>query len=185
MLITGAESTSRVDQRRQPSESPDSNDPWHVLHTKARQEKALAQTLGAAGLEHYLPTIERATYHGRRRQVVVAPLFPSYVFLRGPLDATYFAVRTRRVANVIPVVDQARFERELAQIRRVAEAGADLDPWEFLHTGRRVRVSAGPWKNLEGLVEDHPRPDRLVLQIDVLGQATSFEIDAGLLEPVD
>ncbi|MCZ6810561.1 MAG: hypothetical protein O7D97_01035, partial [Planctomycetota bacterium] len=30
---------------------------WHGLHTRARQEKALAKTLLAAGIEHYLPLV--------------------------------------------------------------------------------------------------------------------------------
>jgi hypothetical protein len=35
------------------------------------------------------------------------------------------------------------------------------------------------------MIEEFPRPDRLVLQIEALGRATSLEIDAGLLESVD
>jgi len=38
---------------------------------------------------------------------------------------------------------------------------------------------------LEGVVEQRGRADRLILQIHALGRATSLEIDAGLLEPVE
>lgn len=158
---------------------------WHVLHTRPRQERLLAQTLAAAEIEHYLPLTRRVVYRGRRKTVVEEPLFTSYLFLRGPLEAAYFAVSTKRVAHLISVADQGEFHDELVQIRRSLENGAELSPCRYLKIGRRVRVTAGPFRDIEGLVEDYGRSDRLVLQIAALGRATSLEIDADLLEAVD
>ncbi len=158
---------------------------WHVLHTRARQEKALARTLAAAEIEHYLPLVKRPRFRGQRKRFVDEPLFASYLFLYGPLEATYLAVTTKRVAGVIKVPDQRRFARELEQIRLALEQGAELSPYRYLKVGRRARVSAGPFRGIEGLVEEWLKADRLVLQIDALGRATSLEIDAGLLEAVD
>ena len=158
---------------------------WHVLHTRARQEKAVARTLAAAAIEHYLPLVQRAAYRGRRKQVVQEPLFASYLFLHGPVEVTYFATATRRVANVIRVADQRRFVGELEQIRRALDKGADLSPVRYLEVGRRVRIRSGPLKGIEGLIEDRARSDRLVLQVAALGRATSLEIEASLLEPAD
>jgi transcription antitermination factor NusG len=158
---------------------------WHVIHTRSRQEKALARTLAAAGVEHYLPLIRHARYCGHRKRITHEPLFASYLFLFGAVDATYLAVATKRVANVIKVADQQRFVRELDQIRLALDNGAELSPYPYLKVGRRARVTAGPFRGIEGLIEEITRPDRLVLQIEALGRATSLEIDAGLLEPVD
>jgi len=158
---------------------------WHVLHTRARQEKAVARALTAAEIEHYLPLVKHIRYRGRRKRLVQEPLFASYLFLRGPNEAAYFAVSTKRIANVIKVADQQRFVCELEQIRRALYNGADLGPSRYLEVGRRVRVTAGPFRDIEGMIEDRARPDRLVLQIAALGRATSLEIDAGLLEPVE
>jgi transcription antitermination factor NusG len=46
-------------------------------------------------------------------------------------------------------------------------------------------VKAGPFRDIEGLVEAWQNSNRLVLQVQALGRATSLEIDASLLEPVD
>ena len=70
-------------------------------------------------------------------------------------------------------------------IRRALEHGAELSPYPYLKVGRRARVTAGPFRDIEGMIEKFPKPDRLILQIEALGRATSLEIDAGLLEPVD
>jgi len=158
---------------------------WHVLHTRARQEKAISRALTAAGIDHYLPLRKRMTYRGVRKCVVEEPIFASYLFLRGTLEATYFAVATKRVANVIHVADQERFVAEVRQIRRALDNGAELSPYGYLRVGRRVRVTAGPFHGIEGLIEDRAKPDRLVLQVAALGRATSLEIDAGLLEAAD
>ena len=158
---------------------------WYVLQTRSRQEKALARALTASGIAHYLPLTKRPRYRRGRKLFVEEPLLSSYLFLHGPIEATYLATATKRVANVITVADQDRFAGELRQIRDALGNGADLSPYPYLTVGRRVRVSAGPFRGIEGLIELSARADRLVLQIDALGRATSLEIDAGLLDPVD
>ncbi len=142
---------------------------WYVLHTRSRQEKAVARTLTASGIDHYLPLTKRPRYRRGRRLFVEEPLLRSYLFLHGSLEATYVATATKRVANVITVADQECFAGELRQIRCALENGADLSPSRYLTVGRRVRVSAGPFRGIEGLIEVSAKADRLVLQIDASG----------------
>ena len=127
----------------------------------------------------------RVSYRGRRKYIVQQPLFASYLFMHGSVEATYFAVATKRVANAIRVSDQQRFVQELQQIRLALENRAELSPSRYLEVGRRVRVVGGPFRGIEGLIEDRSKVGRLVLQIAALGRATSLEIDTDLLEPVD
>lgn len=158
---------------------------WHVLHTKSRQEKALAETLDAMAIACFLPLARQKRYYGRRKIEVDLPLFPGYLFLYGTLEQAYSADRTKRVAHVIPVVDQARLDDELRQIHLAIAGHGQLDPYPYLTRNVRVQVIAGPLKGLRGVVEDRLKRDRLILQVDVLGQATSLEIDGSLLEPID
>lgn len=158
---------------------------WFVLHTRSRQEKSLAADLEAREIEHYLPLVDSVRYYGRRKASVQLPLFPGYVFLLGSREQAFDADRTRRVAQIITVTDQDRFQEELDAIRLAQSCGAELDPYPALREGTRVEVRAGPFKGLRGMVENKLRPDRLVLQVDVLGQATSLEIDGALLEPIE
>ena len=161
------------------------NKQWYVLQTRSRHEKAVARALHAAGHEYYLPLVKQVKYHEHRKRVVSKPLFSTYLFLRGSVEATYFALGTRRVAKVIPVADQTRLVHEMSQIRRVVDLGGELDLYGYLTRGRHVRVTAGPFRGVEGIVEDRPRPSRLALQVEALGRAMSLEIDASILEPVD
>ena len=183
--VSGGVSTRPVVEVASPPALASDKNIWHVLHTLSRQEKALARALDAAGIHYYLPLIDHIRFYGHRKKTVTMPLFSNYLFVNGPLDTAYFAVSTRRVANVIAVLDQESFQRDIDQIRLALSGGAELNPYRYLEVGKRVRVTAGPFQGVEGLIEDLHRPDRLILQIDALSRAASLEIDASLLELVD
>jgi transcriptional antiterminator RfaH len=158
---------------------------WRVIHTLARQEKALARDFTARGVEHYLPLQPSVRYYGKRKLTSHLPIFPGYVFLRSTLDQAYEADRTQRVARIIEVSDQKRLESELAQIKKALEAGVILTPYAKLTKGMRVEVSTGPLRGMIGEVEDHARPGRLILRVKTLGQAVSLDIESALLERLD
>jgi transcription antitermination factor NusG len=157
---------------------------WFVLQTKPRQEKALASDLMAMSIDHYLPLQDQVRYYGNRKRERELPLFPGYVFLKGTLEDAYGADRTKRVARLIDVSDQVQITWELAQIRRAIESGASLAPVHHLGRGHLVEVSGGPFRGLQGIIEGYARCDRLILGINLLGQAVSLEVDVSLLVPL-
>ena len=158
---------------------------WHLLHTKSRQEKALAESLAAMAVPCFLPLLRVKRNYGGRKAVADLPMFPGYVFLRGSLDQAYLADRTKRVAQVIRVVDQTRITWELRNIELALLKEAFLDPFPRLVRGTRVEVKTGPFRGLQGVIEDRSKRDRLILQVDVLGKAASLEIDGAQVEPLD
>ena len=158
---------------------------WYVLHTKSRQEKALASDLERLGVDAFLPLATQTRYYGKRKLTVEEALFPGYVFLRGSLDQAYSADRTRRVANVIRVADQNEINAELKSLSVALTLRVPLDPYPYLKNGVKVRVKAGPMQGMQGVVERRGEWNRLILQVNILGQAASLEIDGSLLEPVD
>lgn len=157
---------------------------WFLLHTRSRQEKAVAEALQARRVACFLPLSLKPRYYGRRKITAELPLFSSYVFLRGSREDAYEVDRNDRVARIIPVVDQARLDDELRHLHKALTLGAELDLYPFLVKGTRVEVRAGPFRGLQGLVDERLRDDRLILQVQSLGQAVSLEIDAELLDPV-
>lgn len=88
------------------------------------------------------------------------------------------------MANLIKVKDQQKLLDELLQIEQALRAGAPLTPYKYLKAGQRCRVIAGPLLGLEGIVVKTPKATRLVLQVDMLGQAASVEVDIDMIETV-
>ena len=163
----------------------DSTRCWRVLHTRSRQEKVVARSLEQAGHECFLPLVKRAKYYGHRKRVTEQPLFACYVFLFAPLEASWPVESLGRVVNVIAVRNQGKLEREIGHIRRVLQEGGALDRAERMPVGSRVRVTSGPFKDIEGILERWGGKHRLVLQVEALGQAAGLEIEASLVEPVE
>lgn len=158
---------------------------WWVAHTRSRHEKALAFDLLTHGIPYFLPMMERTLVIRKRRFRGMMPLFPGYVFFTGDASARYRALITSHVANVIPVVDQGRLIEELAQIEQALASPAGLDPFPYLKQGARCRIKAGPLSGIQGIILQRGGITRLVLQIEMLGQAVATEIDPELLEPLD
>ena len=159
--------------------------PWMVLHTKSRQEKAVARFLFAVGLQFYLPLVDRVSILRGRKRTSRVPLFPSYVFLSGDLNDGYAAISTKRVCRIIHVRDQERLVDELEQVRAALDCGAELYRVPFAVVGTRCRVTKGPFEGLEGEVSRKLGSNRLALQIQTLGLGAILEIDADLLEPLE
>jgi len=158
---------------------------WWVAHTKARQEKALAHDLRRKEISYFLPLIERETVIRGRRFKPLVPLFPGYMFVCGTEDDRYECFTRNRIASMIPVCDREELVDELTQIQRALEADAPMDPWPYLKTGRRARVTAGPFAGTEGIIVRRKDITRLVLSVQSLGQAVAMEIDAAQLGLVD
>ncbi|HYO07785.1 MAG TPA: transcription termination/antitermination NusG family protein [Tepidisphaeraceae bacterium] len=163
----------------------DSLDAWFVLRTKSRQEKVLSNELRSRGIANFLPLLSCTKYYGGRKAQVELPVFPGYLFLRGPLEDLYEADRTRRVAQIIKVTDQVRLDRELRNIHMALRGNATLDAYHYLREGVRVEVRDGPFRGLQGVIEHGGRRDRLILQVDILGRAVSLEIEASLLDVIE
>ena len=155
---------------------------WWVAHTKSRNEKALAHDLIAKNISYFLPMTWRVWRRSRRTMRSLLPLFSGYLFFCGGENQRLELLRTNRVANVIEVKDQQKLLGELVQIEQALRAGAPLTPYKYIKAGQRCRVIAGPLFGLEGIVIKTKNITRLVLQIDMLGQAASVEIDIDMVE---
>jgi len=158
---------------------------WWVAHTKSRNEKALAHDLVGRNINYFLPMTWRVWRRSRRTMRSLLPIFSGYLFFCGGENQRLELLRTNRVANVIEVKDQQQLLSELIQIEQALRAGAPLSPYKYIKAGQRCRVIAGPLFGLEGIVVKTKNVTRLVLQIDMLGQAASVEIDIDMIEPVD
>lgn len=150
---------------------------WSVLRTRSRAEKSVVRQLIANDLGCYLPQKERRTRHQRRSVVSSLPLFPGYVFLKGDEEGLEVALRAKGVAQYIAVEDQQRLEHSLLQLQRVIESGIPFWPEERLQPGERVEIVSGPLQGVTGSVARCGSSERLIVEVDLLQQGVSVEID--------
>lgn len=156
-----------------------------MLHTKARQEKAVARHLDAAGCTYDLPLVERVTLTRGRKHRSEVPLFSGYVFLKGEKQHAYDAVATKRVCNIIEVKDQKGLEDELNRIHEAIKSGLPIEEFPRIAVGTLCRVMKGPLQGVEGVVVEEARRTCLVLHVEILGRGAAVEIERDLLEAID
>ena len=157
---------------------------WRVAHTKSRNEKALAWQMVRKQICYFLPMHEKVSRKNGRTNRSILPLFTGYIFFCGSEDHRLKALQTNRVANIIEVKDQDRLISDLSAIENVLQKGAPLQPHKYIEAGQRCRVIAGPLAGTEGVVEIN-QPNHLILQVDMLGRATSVQIDTDMIEIIE
>lgn len=158
---------------------------WWVAHTKSRNEKALAHDLLRKNISYFLPMTWKVRSSRGRKLKSLLPLFNGYLFFCGEETQRVEVLRTNRVVNLIEVKDQKKFLGELSNVERALGTGVPLVPHKYLKTGQKCRVVSGPLRNLEGIVLKSKSITRLILKIDLLGQAASVEVDFDLIELID
>ena len=158
---------------------------WWVVHTKSRNEKALAHDLVSKNISYFLPMSWKVKRSRGRKTRSLLPLFGGYLFFCGEESQRVEVLKTNRVANLIEVKDQQFLLKELMQIEIALKSGEELVPHKYIRAGQRCRVLQGPLADMEGIVVQTRNSARLVLQIDMLGQAASVEIDVDIIEVLE
>lgn len=160
---------------------------WFVAHTRSRQEKLLAWELTRLGIAAYLPLTRRATrsFATRRISRSIVPVFPGYVFFHGTEEQRYRALTTNRVANVLSVSNQQQLVNELVHIQRLCTDTNEFTVAHGLKVGDWGRIVAGPLAGLEGVVTHYAGRFRLTMNVTILGQSVSVEVDHDIVERID
>jgi len=158
--------------------------PWWVARTRSRQEKSLAWELRNREMAYYLPLVSRPQKNRQRMRTSIVPLFNGYLFFRGSDQDRYEAIKTGRIAQVLPVADQERLHNELAALAQITATRLDLELCDFMVKGQRVQIVAGPFEGLVGIVVKQKNKQRLVLQIEAIRQAAAVEIELDQARPI-
>ncbi|MCB1019303.1 MAG: hypothetical protein KDC27_05210 [Acidobacteria bacterium] len=157
-----------------------SDESWYVLQVNPRAEKFVHDVLTGKGYEALLPLYVPNTRDRRGRAPTARPLFPGYVFCRmsaqvfGPLVTTPRVVGLVGFGGIPCPVD----EREIASLRKVHSADAQVEPWEYLKAGDQVELRQGPLAGVRGTLVRFKGKHKLVLSVSLLQRSMAVEIDA-------
>jgi transcriptional antiterminator RfaH len=155
---------------------------WYVAHTRPRCEKKLAEYCREKGFEVTLPFYKSVRKYERKTVVFEKPLFPNYVFLRLDRAQRQKVYQSDLVANLLDVVDQQQFEEQLADILRSLESEREVLLAPQITAGTRVKITTGPLRGLEGMVETRSGVSYVHLRLDFIGQNVAVKLEASDLE---
>ena len=159
--------------------------PWFAVWTRSRHEQVVREQLEHKKIETFLPTITRWSRWKDRRKKVAWPLFPGYCFVRFKIEARPAILRCTGVVNIVSSAGApAPFaNEEIDNIRRLVDTDLLYDPCPFIRKGMMVEVVHGPLKGVVGRLVRKDARARLVLSVDLIGQAVAVEVDAADVRP--
>ena len=159
---------------------------WYAIWTRSRHEQVVREQLERKRIDAFLPTITRWSRWKDRKKKVDFPLFPGYCFARfDPADALPI-LKCTGVVNIVSFDGKPAPipEDELESIRLLVGSELQYDPCPMIHEGMMVEVVHGPLRGVIGrLMRKDPHRARLVLSVNLIGQAVSVEVDAADVKP--
>ena len=152
---------------------------WYAVYTRSRHEKSVAEQCKQRGVANFLPLYCVQRRWKQRPAKVLLPLFPAYVFVR-------IALRDRlRVLCIPGIVSIVSFrgvpavvpEAQIDSLSRAVSLGR-ANPAVYLHSGKRVRVTAGPLIGLEGIVVDVRGELKVIVSFEWMARSVAISLDA-------
>jgi len=154
---------------------------WFAIWTRSRHEKIVRDQLEKkTDVDVFLPTIGKWSRWKDRKKKIDWPLFPGYVFARFVADER---IGILKVDGVVQIISNNGMlspipEEEIESIRTLVESTLPYDPCPMIKTGAMVEVTHGPLKGVIGRLTRKGTQERLVLSVDLIGQAVSVQVDA-------
>ena len=156
---------------------------WHVLFTKPRCERRVGEVLAGRGIDVFVPLV---FYHGKHGNMLDKPLFPRYMFAHLDWQATGVKeVRwTPGLTRVVMFQGEPAVmpDEKLEYLRNRLEC-FDGDQFMRIKPGERVRVTRGPFADVEAIFECHMNSQRRVaVLMEILGRETRVIVAADDVE---
>jgi transcription antitermination factor NusG len=159
---------------------------WFAIWTRSRHEQVVREQLEKKQIDAFLPTIAKWSRWKDRKKKIDWPLFPGYCFARFNPDNALAVLKCSGVVSIVSFEGKpaAIPDYELDSIRLLVSSDLQFDPCPMIKEGMLVEVVHGPLRGVIGRLmrKDAPRA-RLVLAVDLIGQAVSVEVDAADVKP--
>jgi transcription termination/antitermination protein NusG len=161
---------------------------WYALYTRSRFEKKMLSELTDRRVEVFLPMREILSRWKDRKKRIWMPLFPGYIFVNH-IDTPENRYKILNIPGAVRFVGLEGHadpipEEQIQYVRRFLESNIAIDPYPYMQVGSRVEVIAGPLKGIHGILVEKRGKFRFVLQVDLIRQAVSVEIDASDVRPI-
>ena len=154
---------------------------WTPVRTKPRQEKKFIEYCSSNGIRFYLPLRRNVKRYQRRTVEFFIPMFSGYVFCSLDHQLYQKVLLSNRIVYRLQMNDKSEAEliRELHDIQMFEKLAVDSEVVvrPELVSGSSVMVRSGPFKGMKGVVEKRKGKTMITINIEMLGQSVSTEID--------
>lgn len=160
---------------------------WYAVYVKSRYEKKTCKLLEDRHIETYLPLIGRLKQWSDRKKLVEEPLFKSYLFVRTDLKNYFDILNTPGIVRFVcfegkPVPVP---ENQLVAVKSFIgdfDGEEDVANMAELHEGQMVEIAHGPMQGLVGRLVEIRGKQRLIVNIEAVGQSLPISVSRFQIE---
>lgn len=159
---------------------------WYVLHTKSKFEKVVAESLVKKNIKAFLPTTMKMSKRKDRKKILEVPMFPGYVFVNSNIfpESHVNILKTTGAVRLlgtkqgpVPVNEQA-----VESLILFSSLKERISTGKGFKKGQEVIITHGPFTGVRGIFEKNLGADRVIVQIDILGQYAYTEVEEDNVE---
>ncbi len=159
---------------------------WHPAYTKPRCEKVVESYCRRHTIPCYLPLLRQAKRYQRRTVETYHPMFPGYVFAQLSADSRTIFLQSHKIVHILPVtsLQEDTLVQELRTLQQLEnmQAETELLVLPDLTPGAGIVITDGPFKGMNGVVQRRRSKTRITVNVELLGQSVTAEIDIGEVE---
>jgi transcription elongation factor/antiterminator RfaH len=160
---------------------------WYVVHSRPRAESRAVVHLEMQGYRVFCPRYRKAVRHARKAGTVLAPLFPSYLFLHfdiardqwRAINGTPYVARLIMQGETPQPVPRGIVEPLLCRMR----GDGTIDWTQAFKIGQVVRLANGPFADFVGTLAHLDAAGRVRVLLDLLGRSVSVALRSDALMP--
>ena len=162
---------------------------WYLVHTKPRQERCALENLQWQGYECYFPTMPAEKLRSGKLCVVDQALFPRYLFIRlgqGPTAQSWSPIRsTKGVSRLVTFgTTPAKVDDALITLLRNQEALIQAEPDRLFKSGERVRITAAPFIDIEGMYQMADADQRVLVLIELMSKPVKIHLPPAAIRSI-
>jgi transcriptional antiterminator NusG len=171
---------------------------WYVIHTMSGMEEEIKKTIETkiANLKLQdkifriiIPVEKEIKYKSGKKKEINKRLFPGYIFIEMILnnETWSFIKSIQGVTGFVGPQEKPTplTESELEKIRPFIEGRVIIKKNE-LNIGNKVRITNGPFKDTQGIVEKIiPEKNKVVVSIIIFGREIPTELDISECEKIE
>jgi transcription elongation factor/antiterminator RfaH len=162
---------------------------WYAAQVMSQKEGYAAEHLARQGFQTFYPRFYRTRCHARKRDTVLAPLFPGYIFVKFDIKADRWLVinSTRGVIRLVGPRLSAPSPASLELIELLmsrCSAGILTKLPEYMQPGHRIQITAGALAGQIATIEALDDGGRVRVLLSLLGAEQSVSVRADQLAPL-
>ena len=162
---------------------------WYVAQVLSQKEGYAAEHLARQGFQTFFPRFYKLRSHARKKETMLAPLFPGYIFVKFDIKMDrWLAVNsTRGVLRLVgPRISEPHPipSRVIELLKARCRAGVLTKLPDDMNIGDRIQINAGPLAGQVATIESLNDQSRISVLLSLLGTEHSLSVNADQLAPL-